>query len=172
MEVRKVLPFRNILPRFRHSVLRKVGNPERWCCPWDNSESFVHWFWQSRTCGALRRQSATRTAWYEHVPSFQVTEHVQRISYVPGPVSMLQLRKWRSALKLVTETGTVIERNPKATHLLNIEIEGTMGILHTCPVGWGREKRKKSKERESKRKRGVGQAELLAGGALLVSLKR
>ena len=41
----------------------------------------------------------------------------------------------------------MIERNPKATHLLNIEIEGTMGILHTCPVGWGREKEKEKQRK-------------------------
>lgn len=32
-EVRKVLPFRNILLRFRHSVLRIARNAEGRCCP-------------------------------------------------------------------------------------------------------------------------------------------
>lgn len=47
-----------------------------------------------------------------------------------------------------------------------------MGCLHTCPEGWGETKRKKNKEREGEKEGGVGPAELLGGGALLVSLKR
>lgn len=66
----------------------------------------------------------------------------------------------------------MIERNPKATHLA--KYRGRKGPWDvSIHVQWdGEEKRKKSKEREGERKRGVGQAELLGGGALLVSLKR
>lgn len=46
-----------------------------------------------------------------------VTEHVQRTSYVPGPVCALGLQRQRSALKQITQTETLIERNPKATHI-------------------------------------------------------
>lgn len=64
-----------------------------------------------------------------------------------------------------------IERNPKATHLAKYRGRRDHGMSPYMSSGMGRKKRKKSKEREGERKRGVGQAELLGGGALLVSLE-